>query len=154
MSIDLGSVNWLAVVIGTVVYFALGALWFAPVTPIGRAWMKAAAYESPTSGTSSPVPSVLSGPGVISAPASSSVPTRPSGPAASRSCSSVVNSPPSFATRLAPSSGPQVGSVALRISAHVMTRVSRAVWTLSMASRAFSRAISCADEVPTMAMPK
>ena len=53
MSIDLGSVNGLAVVIGTVVYFALGALWFAPVTPIGRAWMKAAAYESPTSGTSS-----------------------------------------------------------------------------------------------------
>lgn len=53
MSIDLGSVNWLAVVIGTLVYFALGALWFAPVTPIGRAWMKAAAYESPTSGTSS-----------------------------------------------------------------------------------------------------
>jgi hypothetical protein len=53
VSIDLGSVNWLAVVIGTGVYFALGALWFAPVTPIGRAWMKAAAYESPSSGTSS-----------------------------------------------------------------------------------------------------
>ncbi len=53
MAIDLGSVNWLAVIIGTVVYFALGAAWFAPVTPIGRAWMKAAAYESPTSGTMS-----------------------------------------------------------------------------------------------------
>ena len=53
MSIDLGGVNWLAVVIGTVVYFALGALWFAPATPLGRAWMKAAAYESPTSGTMS-----------------------------------------------------------------------------------------------------
>lgn len=53
MSLDLGSVNWLAVVIATVVYFALGALWFAPMTPIGKAWMKAAAYESPTSGTMS-----------------------------------------------------------------------------------------------------
>ena len=53
MPIDLGSVNWLAVIIATAVYFALGAVWFAPVTPIGRAWMKAAAYESPTSGTSS-----------------------------------------------------------------------------------------------------
>jgi hypothetical protein len=53
MSFDLSSVNWLAVAIGTVVYFALGALWFAPGTPIGRTWMKAAAYESPTSGTMS-----------------------------------------------------------------------------------------------------
>ena len=53
MSIDLGSVNWLAVAIGTVIYFALGALWFAPVTALGRAWMKAAAYESPTTGTMS-----------------------------------------------------------------------------------------------------
>ena len=51
MSIDLGGVNWLAVVIGTVVYFLLGAIWFAPITPIGKAWVKAAAYESPTTGT-------------------------------------------------------------------------------------------------------
>ena len=51
MSFDLGSINWLAVVIGTLIYFLLGAVWFAPVTPIGKAWVKAAAYESPTSGT-------------------------------------------------------------------------------------------------------
>jgi len=51
MSIDLGSVNWLAVAIGTLVYFLLGAAWFAPATPIGRAWMKASAYEPPSSGT-------------------------------------------------------------------------------------------------------
>ncbi len=50
MSIDLGGLNWLAVVIGTVVYFLLGAVWFAPITPIGKAWVKAAAYESPTTG--------------------------------------------------------------------------------------------------------
>jgi hypothetical protein len=53
MSFDLGGINWLAVVIGTVVYFLLGAVWFAPATPIGRAWVKAAAYESPTSGAQS-----------------------------------------------------------------------------------------------------
>ena len=51
MSIDLGGVNWLAIIIGTVVYFLLGAVWFAPVTPLGKAWVKAAAYESPTAGT-------------------------------------------------------------------------------------------------------
>jgi hypothetical protein len=51
MSLDLSGINWLAVVIGTVIYFILGAAWFAPATPIGRAWMEAAAYESPSSGT-------------------------------------------------------------------------------------------------------
>ena len=51
MSIDLGGISWLAVVIATVVYFLLGAAWFAPITPIGKAWVKAAAYESPTTGT-------------------------------------------------------------------------------------------------------
>jgi hypothetical protein len=51
MSFDLGSINWLAVIIGTAIYFVLGAVWFAPITPIGKAWMRAAAYESPTSGT-------------------------------------------------------------------------------------------------------
>jgi hypothetical protein len=36
-----------------VVYFLLGAVWFAPVTPIGKAWVKAADYESPTGGAMS-----------------------------------------------------------------------------------------------------
>jgi hypothetical protein len=53
MPFELSGINWLAVVIGTFVYFALGAVWFAPATPIGRAWVKAAAYESPTSGMAS-----------------------------------------------------------------------------------------------------
>lgn len=53
MSFDLGSLNWLAVIIGTVVYFLLGALWFAPVSPIGKAWIAASGYTSPTSGFSS-----------------------------------------------------------------------------------------------------
>jgi hypothetical protein len=42
MSFDvLGELNWLAVIVATVVYFALGALWYAPPV-FGNAWMKAA----------------------------------------------------------------------------------------------------------------
>ena len=48
----------------------------------------------------------------------------------------------------------QSGALTLRIWAHGMTRVSRAVCTLSIASRAFSRAMSFGDDVPTMLMPK
>jgi hypothetical protein len=36
-----------------VIYFALGAVWFAPQTPIGRAWVAASGYTSPTSGAMS-----------------------------------------------------------------------------------------------------
>jgi hypothetical protein len=53
MTLDLGSINWLAVVIATVIYFGLGAVWFAPPTPIGRAWVESSGYESPTGGTMS-----------------------------------------------------------------------------------------------------
>ena len=41
MAIDLGAINWLAVIVGTLIYFALGAVWFAPATPLGRAWVSA-----------------------------------------------------------------------------------------------------------------
>jgi hypothetical protein len=53
MTLDLGSINWLAVVIATVIYFGLGAVWFAPQTPIGRAWVASSGYETPTGGTAS-----------------------------------------------------------------------------------------------------
>jgi len=53
MTIDLSAVNWLAVIVATLIYFALGAVWFAPATPIGRAWVAASGYESPTTGMSS-----------------------------------------------------------------------------------------------------
>jgi len=53
MSLDLGGISWLAVVIATVVYFALGAVWFAPQTPLGRAWVAASGYTSPTTGMAS-----------------------------------------------------------------------------------------------------
>ena len=38
MTLDLAAINWLTVVVATVIYFALGAAWFAPQTPIGKAW--------------------------------------------------------------------------------------------------------------------
>jgi hypothetical protein len=53
MTLDLNGINWIAVIVATVIYFLLGAVWFAPQTPIGRAWMSASGYRSPTSGTSS-----------------------------------------------------------------------------------------------------
>lgn len=53
MSFELAGINWLAVLIATVLYFALGALWFAPQTPLGRAWVRAGGYESPSSGAMS-----------------------------------------------------------------------------------------------------
>jgi hypothetical protein len=31
MTFDLSMINWLAVIVGTVIYFALGALWYSPV---------------------------------------------------------------------------------------------------------------------------
>jgi hypothetical protein len=53
MTLDFASINWLAVIVATVIYFALGAVWFAPLTPIGRAWMSASGYQSPTTGAAS-----------------------------------------------------------------------------------------------------
>ena len=53
MTLDLAAINWLAVIVATLIYFALGAVWFAPMTPIGRTWMSSSGYESPTTGASS-----------------------------------------------------------------------------------------------------
>ena len=53
MTLELGSINWLAVIIATMIYFGLGAAWFAPQTPIGRAWVSASGYQSPATGVAS-----------------------------------------------------------------------------------------------------
>lgn len=46
MSFDvLGDLNWLAVILGGVAYFALGALWFATVT-FGKAWQRSMGWET------------------------------------------------------------------------------------------------------------
>jgi hypothetical protein len=47
MSFDvLGELNWLAVIVATVVYFALGGLWYAPPV-FGNVWMRAAGIQMP-----------------------------------------------------------------------------------------------------------
>jgi hypothetical protein len=54
MSFDaLGELNWLAVIVATVVYFALGAVWYAPPL-FGNAWMKAAGIVIPEGQRPSP----------------------------------------------------------------------------------------------------
>lgn len=50
MTLDLGGLNWVAVIVATAVYFALGAVMYARETPIGRAWYAASGYQSPTTG--------------------------------------------------------------------------------------------------------
>jgi dipeptide/tripeptide permease len=41
----LGEVNWLAVLLATVAYYVLGALWFTPL--FGRVWDRAVGYDRP-----------------------------------------------------------------------------------------------------------
>jgi Protein of unknown function (DUF1761) len=40
----LGDVNWLAVIVATIVYFAVGGLWYAPPV-LGNAWMRAMGWK-------------------------------------------------------------------------------------------------------------
>lgn len=46
MSFDgIGELNWLAVVVGAVIYFALGALWYSPVL-FGRRWQRSIGWDA------------------------------------------------------------------------------------------------------------
>ena len=40
----LGQLNWLAVIVGAVIYFALGALWYTPAV-FGRRWMRSIGWD-------------------------------------------------------------------------------------------------------------
>lgn len=40
----LGELNWLAVVVGALIYFALGALWYAPFF-LGRQWQRSIGWD-------------------------------------------------------------------------------------------------------------
>jgi len=40
----LGQLNWLAVIVGAFIYFALGALWYAPQF-LGRAWQRSIGWD-------------------------------------------------------------------------------------------------------------
>ena len=46
MSFDvIGELNWLAVIAGGVIYFALGAVWYSPAL-FGRAWQRAIGWDA------------------------------------------------------------------------------------------------------------
>lgn len=50
MNLDvLGDVNWLAVVVAAVVYFALGGFWYSPAG-LGNQWMASVGMEQPAEG--------------------------------------------------------------------------------------------------------
>ena len=44
MTLDLGGLNWLAVIVAAAVYFVIGAAWFAPAV-FGRPWMAAIGFD-------------------------------------------------------------------------------------------------------------
>jgi hypothetical protein len=50
MSFDLlGDLDWLAVIVAAIAYFAIGAAWYAPPV-FGKAWMAAGGMETPAEG--------------------------------------------------------------------------------------------------------
>lgn len=47
MALDaLGDLNWLAVIVATIAFFALGAIWYAPAV-FGDAWMRSSGFQMP-----------------------------------------------------------------------------------------------------------
>ena len=52
----LGDLNWLAVLVAALAYFAIGALWYAPPL-FGKAWMAAGGMTTPEAG-SRPSPAI------------------------------------------------------------------------------------------------
>ena len=44
MTIDLAELNWLAVVVGALIYFALGALWYSPAL-FGPRWQRSIGWD-------------------------------------------------------------------------------------------------------------
>lgn len=61
MSFDvLGDLNWLAVIVGAIAYFALGGIWFAQAT-FGKIWMRAMGWNM-SDDEPSPGPELYIGP--------------------------------------------------------------------------------------------
>jgi MFS superfamily sulfate permease-like transporter len=44
MTVDFGSLNWLAVIVGATIYFILGAIWYSPVL-FARPWQAAIGWD-------------------------------------------------------------------------------------------------------------
>jgi hypothetical protein len=49
----LGDLNWLAVIVAGIAYFALGAVWYAPAV-FGKAWQRSMGWETPAGGQPGP----------------------------------------------------------------------------------------------------
>jgi hypothetical protein len=65
MSFDaLGDLNWLAVIVGTLAYFVLGALWYSPAV-LGKPWMAAAGMDPAEMGEG-PGPAIYAAPLIFS----------------------------------------------------------------------------------------
>ena len=60
----LGELNWLAVIVGAVVYFVLGALWYTPAF-LGRRWQRSIGWDPErTPPQMSPATYAVPGPGI------------------------------------------------------------------------------------------
>src|SRR5262245_46196778 len=44
MTLEVGAVNWLAVIVGAAIYFVVGALWYSPLL-FGRQWQAAIGWD-------------------------------------------------------------------------------------------------------------
>ena len=44
MSFDLSAINWLPVIVGTIIYFGLGALWYSPML-FARPWQRSIGWD-------------------------------------------------------------------------------------------------------------
>lgn len=63
MTLDaLGELNWLAVIVATIVYFALGALWYSPVA-FGKPWQRAIGWDETNQQGASPI--IYAGPALF-----------------------------------------------------------------------------------------
>lgn len=63
MTLDaLGELNWLAVIVATIVYFALGALWYSPVA-FGKPWQRAIGWDETNQRGASPI--IYAGPALF-----------------------------------------------------------------------------------------
>ena len=55
MTLDtLGQLNWLAVIVGALIYFALGALWYSPVL-FAKPWMRSIGWDESRQVSASPM---------------------------------------------------------------------------------------------------
>ena len=54
MTLDFGAVNWLAVIVGTAIYFVLGALWYAPFF-LGKRWQRSIGWDESRQMEASPM---------------------------------------------------------------------------------------------------